>query len=220
MPKSVYDNYDINSGKGRNKGSDKRFYPDMMAYTDKMVGKILDKIDELGLADNTIVILMGDNGSHIVDYYMADGSVWHGYKGTHKDAGLHVPLLIRAPGKIPAGTKYDGLTYVTDILPMLCDGANVEIPNRADLDGISFWDQIKCKSKNEPVLRDYNLVHRKCWKEICLLRISFDKEFKCCCQIRCIQKVDFSICAQTFTKSRADQKRKECQLLQASFMRA
>ncbi len=181
MPKSVFDNFDVNAGKGRIKGTDKKFYPDMMAYTDKMVGKVLDKLDELNLADNTIVVLMGDNGSHIVDFFMADGSVWHGYKGTHKDAGTHVPLLIRAPGKIPAGTKYDGLTYVTDILPMLCDGANVEVPNRADIDGISFWDQITGKSKNEPrkAITTWYIGNAGKADTGSLVEYSFDKEFKC-----------------------------------------
>lgn len=181
VPASAYDDFDVNKpGSGRLKGDDRRYYPDMTAYMDKMVGKVLDKLEELGLAENTLVVVMGDNGSNKVDFIYPDGTVKTGNKGTHKDGGLHVPLLMRAPGKIPAGTTYNGLVYVTDILPMLCDAAGVDIPNREQLDGISFWPQATGKSTDEPrdaICTWYIGNHPVREKEF-IIEYAFDKKFK------------------------------------------
>ncbi|MDF7825925.1 sulfatase-like hydrolase/transferase [Pontiellaceae bacterium B12227] len=180
-PKSAYDDFDVNKpGQGRLKGDDRRYFPDMVAYMDKMIGKVLDKLEELGLAENTLVVVMGDNGTNKVDFNYPDGTVKVGNKGTHKDGGLHVPLLMRAPGKIPAGTKYDGLVYVTDMLPMLCDAAGVEIPNRKDLDGISFWPQATGRSNDEPrdAICTWYIGNHHVSEEEFFLEYAFDKKFK------------------------------------------
>ncbi|MGC6455139.1 MAG: sulfatase-like hydrolase/transferase [Coraliomargaritaceae bacterium] len=175
-PKDIYDNYDVNrKGNGRLVGDDPRFYPDMLHYADKMIGNLLDKLEETGLAENTIVILMGDNGTR-PEYFFTwpDGVVRQAYKGKHIEGGIQVPLLIRAPGKIPANTEYEGLVYITDLLPMICEATGVEIPNRKDMDGVSFWPQLIGQSKEE--LRDsITTWYRKAGD---FLEYAFDKRFK------------------------------------------
>jgi arylsulfatase A-like enzyme len=57
-PRSVFDNFDETKS-----GDDRRFFPDMLAYMDKLIGKVVDKLDELGLRNNTLVVVMGDNGT-------------------------------------------------------------------------------------------------------------------------------------------------------------
>ncbi|MEM6885460.1 MAG: sulfatase-like hydrolase/transferase [Verrucomicrobiota bacterium] len=175
-PESLYDNYDVEAkGPGFKWGDHPKYYPDMLYYADKMVGNLLDKLEATGQAENTIVILMGDNGTR-PEYFFTfpDGTVRQAYKGKHIEGGIHVPLLIRAPGRIPASTTYNGMVYVTDILPMLCEATGVELPNQEDIDGISFWPQVTGKSNDEP--RDsITTWYRKTGDYV---EYSFDKRFK------------------------------------------
>ncbi|MGC6424855.1 MAG: sulfatase-like hydrolase/transferase [Lentimonas sp.] len=144
QPARLYDEHDISKPTkwGHMKGDDRRYFPDMLKYTDKMVGQLLDKLKELNLEENTLVLLMGDNGTkECFTHILPDGSVFKGDKGANKEGGLHVPLLLRAPGTIPKGTVYSGLVNVTDILPTLCEAASIQAPNKKTWDGMSFWQQ-------------------------------------------------------------------------------
>ena len=152
QPASLYDEFDIvNRGKyGFMTGDDRRYFPDMIAYTDKLVGRLLDKLNELGLERDTLVVVMGDNGTkECFVHHLPDGTDFAGDKGGNKEGGLHVPLLLRQPSQIPAGRTYAGLVNVTDILPTLCEAAHIEPPNKDALDGISFWPQATGKAKGE-----------------------------------------------------------------------
>ncbi|MGC6456429.1 MAG: sulfatase-like hydrolase/transferase [Coraliomargaritaceae bacterium] len=183
QPESDYDDFvvDEKSEFGHMKGDDRRYYPDMMAYTDKMVGRVLDQLDALGLAENTLVVLLGDNGSKSAfEYILPDGSTYIGYKGWQKEGGLHVPLLMRSPGRVQSGVIYDGLVYVTDILPMLCEAAEVEIPNQKNIDGISFWPQAIGQS-DEPhrdAITTWYIGNHHYSEEEFILEYAFDKQFK------------------------------------------
>jgi arylsulfatase A-like enzyme len=148
-PKKIFDEHDIlnTCEYGFMKGDDRRYFPDMLAYMDKMVGNVLDKLDELGLGENTLVIVMGDNGTkECFTHNLQDGRDFPGGKGGNKENGLHVPLLLRSPGEIPAGRTYDALVNLTDILPTLCEAAGIEVPNKKYLDGVSFWPQATGKT--------------------------------------------------------------------------
>lgn len=181
QPDSAYDDFDVNKGKGRHKGDDRNFYPDMIAYADKMVGRVLDKLDALGLAENTLVVVMGDNGSNQgFSFTWPDGTVRTGAKGWQKEGGLHVPLLMRAPGKIAAGSTYDSLVYVTDILPMLCEAAGVEVPNEKQIDGISFWPQAtgKIAAEHRDAICTWYIGNHHIREKEFNLEFAFDKRFK------------------------------------------
>lgn len=151
QPHEHYDTFEVmthtgvkaDNSFGAFKGDDRRFYPDMVAYMDKMIGKVIDKLDQLQLREKTLIIVMGDNGTKAAfSYILEDGSEFIGAKGQCKVNGLQVPLVLSYPGNIPPTTNYSGLVNITDILPTLCDAAGVDIPNEGDLDGISFWPQI------------------------------------------------------------------------------
>ena len=182
-PKAIYDNHDISKPTeyGFMKGDDRRYFPDMLAYTDKMIGQVLDKLKELGLEKNTLVVVMGDNGTkESFAHVLSDGSLFYGDKGSNKEGGMHVPLLLRSPGEIPAGSTYAGLVNVTDILPTLCDAAGIEPPNKDALDGISFWPQATGRAKNEhrDAIYTWYCGNRSPSEKESIIEYAFNKEFK------------------------------------------
>lgn len=82
---------------------------------DQKVGAVLDRLDEEGLADNTLIIFFGDHGRPHVR-----GKQWL------YDGGVHTPLIVRWPGKVKAGTVYDQLTSLLDLMPTTLAVAGVE----------------------------------------------------------------------------------------------
>jgi len=98
-------------------------YPDGMVEHDDMVGLVLKKLDDLGIADNTIVIYSTDNGAETFTW--PDGGVtpFHGEKGTTFEGGFRVPLLVRWPGTIKPGTTYNAIISQEDWMPTLLAAA-------------------------------------------------------------------------------------------------
>ena len=98
-------------------------YPDGMVEHDDHIGVLLKKLDDLGIADNTIVIYSTDNGAEKVTW--PDGGVtpFHGEKGTTWEGGLRVPQVIRWPGVIEPGTIYNDIISHEDWLPTLLAAA-------------------------------------------------------------------------------------------------
>ena len=98
-------------------------YPDGMAEHDDAVGRALDKLEELGIADNTIVIYSTDNGAETFSW--PDGGItpFHGEKGTTWEGGFRVPMLVRWPGVIEAGTVYNDIISQEDWMPTLLAAA-------------------------------------------------------------------------------------------------
>lgn len=83
-------------------------------YTDRQVGKVLDALEEQGLADNTIVVLWGDHG-----WFLGEAGIWG--KHTPLETALHSPLIIRAPGLAKPNLKTKALASSIDIYPTLID---------------------------------------------------------------------------------------------------
>lgn len=120
---------------------DVRHFPDMVEYMDKCVGQVIRKIDDLGLAKNTVVIFYSDNGTHQKITSQTTTGTVAGGKGRTIDAGTHVPLIVRWPGKIKPGIN-DNLVDSTDFLPTVMELAGKPIPKENKLDGISFYSQL------------------------------------------------------------------------------
>jgi arylsulfatase A-like enzyme len=94
-------------------------YPDGMVEHDRMVGQLLDKLDELGIADNTIVMYSTDNGAEVMSWPDGGTTPFRGEKNTNWEGGYRVPSLIRWPGVIKPGTIYNDLFAHEDMLPTL-----------------------------------------------------------------------------------------------------
>jgi arylsulfatase A-like enzyme len=98
-------------------------YPDGMVEHDAMVGEMLKKLDELGIADNTIVIYGTDNGAETATW--PDGGItpFHGEKGTTWEGGFRVPMVVRWPGVIKPGTIINDIFSQEDWMPTLLAAA-------------------------------------------------------------------------------------------------
>ncbi len=100
-----------------------------VTYVDAQIGKVLDELEALGVADNTIVALWGDHGWHLGDHGM-----W--CKHTNYEQAARSPLLIAAPGMAGAGQGTDSPTEFADIFPTLCELAGLPAPEQ--LEGVSL----------------------------------------------------------------------------------
>ena len=94
-------------------------YADGMVEHDMHVGKLLDKLDELGIADNTVVFYSTDNGPHYNSWPDAAATPFRGEKNTNWEGGWRVPAMVRWPGKVPAGTVTNEIMAHMDWLPTL-----------------------------------------------------------------------------------------------------
>jgi len=122
----------------KGKEAKQRHFAEMVAYTDKLVGRIEAKLSELGLMENTVVLFTGDNGTHgSIRTPMKDGSEIKGGKGKTKDAGTRVPLIVWGKG-VRRGAQADALVDFTDIMPTLLDIAGVPRPGTVQWDGHSL----------------------------------------------------------------------------------
>jgi len=98
-------------------------YPDGMVEHDGHVGQLLDKLNELGIADNTIVIYSTDNGAETVSWPDGGTTAFHGEKGTTWEGGFRVPALVRWPGVVEPGSLYHEIMSHQDWLPTLLAAA-------------------------------------------------------------------------------------------------
>jgi len=122
------------------------FFADMVAYMDKIVGKIISKLEELGLRKNTLVLFTGDNGTDkpIVSR-MKNGSEVVGGKKLMTDGGTHVPLIASWPGIIQSGLVSSDLIDFSDFLPTICQASGTAVPEKFGIDGRSFLPQLMGK---------------------------------------------------------------------------
>ena len=119
-------------------------YAGMMSHTDNTVGRVLQKLDELQLADNTIVVFMSDNGGLAT----AEGSPtsnlpFRAGKGWNYEGGVREPLVIRWPKAIKPGSVNDTPVVSTDFYPTLLEAAGIPLKKQQHLDGVSFLPLLK-----------------------------------------------------------------------------
>jgi arylsulfatase A-like enzyme len=105
-----------------------------VSFTDAQIGRVLNELDRLELADNTIVVLWGDHG-----WNLAEHTMW--CKHSCFETSMHAPLILRAPGVTLAGQRTRALTEFIDIYPSMCELAGLPLPDH--LEGQSFLPIIK-----------------------------------------------------------------------------
>jgi len=162
----------------RNKGveSNPDFFDDQVRYLDRLVGEILDRLRELGLAENTLVLFTTDNGTGDEIRVDLDGREVPGQKGKTNLLGTHVPLMAWWPGAIKADTQSERLVDFTDVLPTLAEAAGAELPEDFLVDGVSFYPQLLGRPGPE---RDWVFCHYDPGKEqFPLTRFVYNREWK------------------------------------------
>jgi arylsulfatase A len=148
----------------------------MVAYMDKIIGRIVARLDELGLRENTLLLFTGDNGTpRPITSKMKDGRSIRGGKGLTTDAGTHVALIANFKGTIYPGRLCSDLVDFSDFLPTLADAARASIPAGAKIDGRSFMPQLLGK-KASPRDSIFCWYRRDPGKT--LFRFARDKRFK------------------------------------------
>lgn len=129
--------------KGDTVNANKKHFGDMTTYMDKLIGKLVARLDELKLRENTLIVFVGDNGSpQGITSQLGDRQI-HGGKGQTTTFGMHVPLLASWPGVIPGGKVVDDLVDSTDFLPTLVEAAGGTVAADLKIDGRSFMPQLR-----------------------------------------------------------------------------
>ena len=136
--------------------SDPKHFLDMVAYTDFLVGRLLDHLEELGISERTLVLFTGDNGTHRSLESKLGGRTVKGGKAYPEDAGTHVPLFARWPGRVPAGLVCSDLIEFSDFFATLADLTGRPMPDEDHFDGRSFLPQLYGGAGNP---RDWIFVH-------------------------------------------------------------
>jgi arylsulfatase A-like enzyme len=113
-------------------------YADGMIETDAVVGTILDQLDELGVADNTIVVYTTDNGPHQNTWPDAGTTPFRSEKNTNWEGAYRVPAVIRWPGQIEPGTELNGIFSGLDWFPTLLAAAGNPDITQQLLDGATI----------------------------------------------------------------------------------
>ena len=121
------------------------YFGDMVSKMDELVGRIRSKVEALGIAENTLIIFTGDNGTDVPVVSQLVAREVAGAKGASTDAGTRVPLVASWPGRIKGGATSEILIDFTDFLPTICDAASIDIPKTLNLDGRSFLNELKGK---------------------------------------------------------------------------
>ena len=122
----------------------------MVRYTDLLVGKLVDALDELKIRDRTIVIFTTDNGTSRGITGRMNGRAVRGGKASLTENGMRAPFIVNGPGLVPAGVTTDALTDFTDLLPTFVELAGAELPEGVVIDGKSIADVILGKKKDGP----------------------------------------------------------------------
>ena len=123
----------------------------MVTRLDGYVGDVMETLEDLGIADNTIIVFSSDNGPHLEggadpDFFNSNAGAT-GYKRDMTDGGICTPMLVRWNNKIKAGTISDHISAFWDVLPTMDEIAGVEAP--ANTDGISMLDEWLGKEQKE-----------------------------------------------------------------------
>ncbi|WP_372795770.1 sulfatase-like hydrolase/transferase, partial [Pontiella sp.] len=123
------------------------YYYDVVREVDHSTGRIMDKLEELGLTDNTVVIFTSDNGPwtrlsgmNLTSYAVGSAYPLRDGKGTTWEGGCRVPFLVKWPGHIPAGAVSGEITGLIDLLPTFVELAGGDLPTDRTIDGIDLSD--------------------------------------------------------------------------------
>ena len=115
-------------------------FADSLAEMDHRAGQLIDAIDRLGIADNTLFIFASDNGPEFRRPWRGSAGMWQGTYHTAMEGGLRAPCILRWPGRIEAGRVSNDIIHVTDFYTTLARVTGATLPADRVIDGIDQWD--------------------------------------------------------------------------------
>lgn len=138
---------------------DTAYFADMVSYADKIVGKITEHLDQLGISENTIVMFLGDNGTSVRIWSSTESGMVQGAKGTTLSTATHVPFIIKWPSVIAPESVNDDLLGIHDIFPTLAEITG----QTTKVDGISLLPLLENKKHQarKSLLIYYNPHHNE-----------------------------------------------------------
>ncbi len=169
---------------------DRRIMHAMVAAVDDAVGRVVDALKRAGRYEDTLIFFSSDNGpsdehanwlnGRTDPYTGGSAGPFRGYKGSLFDGGIHMPAIMSWPGRIPAGSRCDGLGVMMDVVPTVLAAAGMD-PTGTGLDGRNALPMIAAGkgSQHDQVFWDYNgqlAVRRGKWKLILDGKLDFDRK--------------------------------------------
>jgi arylsulfatase A len=130
-----YSTPDSTTSAGDKAQGSKKNWQANVEYADKIVGKIVDGLERLGKRENTLIIFVGDNGT------LGNG------KGATTEMGARVPFIANGPGLVKQVGECRELVDLSDVVPTICDVANIALPKDHIMDGISFAPYLRGDTK-------------------------------------------------------------------------
>ena len=117
-------------------------YAAVVDAMDQAIGRVLQTLEEEGIAENTIVLFFSDNGGAAYSYGGANNAPLRGGKGETFEGGIRVVSLLRWPAMLGSGQQFDQIMSVMDVFPTLAEAAGIEAGNTFELDGRNMWPAI------------------------------------------------------------------------------
>lgn len=111
-------------------------FADSMVEMDYRVGQVVQEIDRLGLAEDTLLIFCSDNGPEYRVPYRGTAGPWSGTYHTAMEGSLRVPCIVRWPGRVAAGRVSNEIVHVTDLFSTLAGVAGAKVPQDRPIDGV------------------------------------------------------------------------------------
>jgi arylsulfatase A-like enzyme len=146
---------------------DMAIYYGMISKMDHEIGKTLDKLDELGIADNTLVVFTTDHGHYLGQHGLTAKGPFH-----YED-GIKLPFIVRWPNEVPAGVECDALQALVDLPPTFLDACGIAVPGL--MQGVSQLDVWRGRADKA---RDEVLVENRHQPSAVHLRTYLDKRYK------------------------------------------
>ncbi len=144
LPTPDHRDFDPNLLAKANRAQDTKYFPGMVEYADKLVGKLVARLEDQGLRENTLILFCGDNGTHGKITSLFKGAPYQGGKGQTDRRGMHVPLVANWPAGLGGGGVINSdLIDFTDFLPTLADLAGGKMPKGMQSDGESIAPQLQ-----------------------------------------------------------------------------
>jgi arylsulfatase A-like enzyme len=146
----------------------RRTYDGMLLALDRSIGRVLDRLDQRSIADNTIVVFLNDNGgggstslyaAHSRNF--ANNLPLRGHKFDVLEGGVRVPMILRWPGMVPTGEVYGEVVSGTDVFPTLVKAVGLAMPAAQPTDGVNLLPCLV--GKNDTKLHEWLCWQNRSW---------------------------------------------------------